>query len=183
MLGFCMGYVIIATFFVIIFSNYFDDFVTKNYEFTMISWMLVASISKYVMRKSAQIIDTLNASSNNHSSFVCFELLAEFIGIFIYSSYYRFFFFLPKVSQFLIFKSIHFLTEIFESGYKSSEWYFNVSQKYGTPNKDNVLVKMWLNCDNSDLMQWQVRCFIQCNFRFVASFLAGIYVLCEYNFW
>ena len=160
-------------------------------QFSMVVWTFTALniICKLILKKLGRMIDGFRQNSfverhRNIISRMNLEYLTEWIFGCFYWNWLRNWVALDARSwtEYLLFFSIHFISEIFESNVKFTKLYFNYSLRI-----QNYLQRKGINkyfCifshDKSDFDEWRNRISMDIMARFYCSLICGLITLTWY---
>ena len=134
-----------------------------------------------------------NTTVDEHPHLMSFEIFCEIFVSYFYWGQYRFYvaFFLPSWKIFIRTMIVHLISEIGQSGIRSSKVYFNYSMLFENwiKQRQSRIIKFVankiVNDDDCTFNQWKIRCSIDVMIRIIISAFTAIpqlaLILCFYH--
>ncbi|ETN98235.1 hypothetical protein RFI_39275 [Reticulomyxa filosa] len=176
-----------------------SSYAETHFEQVYLILLIVMIVLKWALKKISRQLDRTRLQYTNFSAKESsLEIMTEFVMSYLYWDVYRYLFISENIqwNNFIYTKSLHVLSELFETGlfffffffkfctffffemksFRSTDWYFTITQKW----QDNKWSRQWLiqsgliQDANTSHDQWKVRYCIDIMLHFTASWLDGI---------
>eukprot|EP01084_Bolivina_argentea_P187011 322229_1 len=147
--------------------------------FVVFEFSVTSKLLKFMMKRTARLIDEIRSTKSINDHYVCLEYLTEWIFDVIHWNFVRFYivFKAPSPVQFVFVLVVHFSIEMVETNIRYTYTFVKISKYLATK---HCCFSLLLPSQNMDINVWRIRLSMDSTVKLWASLLCTIMTFIQF---